>query len=133
MQGLQAVLAKLEAEHSLSSSPSSSDADSLLARPPSKLAADFFSYAEPYSWRPGSNSPLHLAVAAGDGARLPPTHPGVCSMVTDVGIGWLGAQAFDGVALHAVSAHHMLETFTYPVRLLLPRCLASHRSEQPAV
>ena len=54
-------------------------------------------------------------------------------MVTDVGIGWLGAQAFDGVALHAVSAHHMLETFTYPVRLLLPRCLASHRSEQPAV
>ena len=70
---------------------------------------------------------------AGDGARLPPTRPGVCSMVTDVGIGWLGAQAFDGVALHAVSAHHMLETFTYPVRLLLPRCLASHRSEQPAV
>ena len=70
---------------------------------------------------------------AGDGARLPPTRPGVCSMVTDVGIGWLGAQAFDGVALHAVSAHHLLETFTYPVRLLLPRCLASHRSEQPAV
>ena len=48
-------------------------------------------------------------------------------MVTDVGIGWLGAQAFDGVALHAVSAHHMLETFTYPVRLLLPRHAALPR------
>jgi hypothetical protein len=65
--------------------------------------------------------------ATGDGARLPPTRPGVCSMVTDVGIGWLGAQAFDGVALHAVSAHHMLETFTYPVRLLLPRHAALPR------
>ena len=44
------------------------------------------------------------------GQRLPRVREGVCTMPTDVGVGWLGAQVFAGVRLHTISSHHMLES-----------------------
>ena len=34
-----------------------------------------------------------------------------CAMDGDLGIGWIGTQAFANVSLYAVAAHGMLETF----------------------
>ena len=53
--------------------------------------------------------------AAGGGAPLPPVRPGTCTMPTDVAIGWLGAQAFEGLPLYAVDAHNLLEAYVYPI------------------
>ena len=43
-----------------------------------------------------------------------------CAMDGDLGIGWIGTQAFANVSLYAVAAHGMLETFArYQVTCVL--------------